>query len=314
MIITRDEETGDRQAWSFSEDGKTVGALAAIPVRLKAANTMLKAAWAVDFNTQQAYRRRGIGSRLVEEANKSFDVFLAIGASDSSFALFKKNGWVYCGELPHYIRIFDFRGLIGGRVKNPLLAGILSLAASAFTKIPGIVYYRRITRDIKVTVIEHFDVEADLLWEKVKDSYGFAVVRDSAFLINRYGGAGGKKYIRLRAAKDGELAGYAVLRVIDKSAGKPEGLITDIIAAAEDKDKIAALLLNSAQYLASQGCVLVRCYSSSPVIRKVLLSAGFLRRKSWMRFMIKNNTGVSDEIYNLDNWYLSAADSDIDRG
>lgn len=313
-MIALESRQGLRQVWSFRDDDKDVATLSAIPVKLKALNQTLKGGWAVDFNTQESYRRRGLGSRLVEEANKSFDVFLAVGASDMSFKLFNKMGWVYCGDIPHYIMVFEPTDLFASRIKNPFLAGTLALAAALFIKVSGLFHNRRFPRKIKLSVIERFGAEADLLWEKVKGSYDFAVVRDSSFLINRYDTLNDPSYIRLRAEKNDDLTGYAVLRIIDKLGGKPQGLITDIIASADDKDVIRALLLKVVECLKSKGCSLLRCYFSGPVLCRALLSAGFLRRKSWMRLMIKDNNGVLNGICNQDGWYLSAADSDIDRG
>jgi hypothetical protein len=57
----------------------------------------------------------------------------------------------------------------------------------------------------------------------------------------------------------------------------------------------------------------VRCHVNNSDIEEILQGCGFVRRNSYMRFMANKNIEEAGEIYNLDNWFITAGDCDIDR-
>lgn len=299
--------------WLYSLDGKTVGHLGAIPVELKAGSTKILAAWAVDFAILPAYRRKGIGMSLISEANKNFAVFLAIGATGMSLGLFRKMGWQLLGDLPHYIKILNLKNLMKEKIKNKFMLNLMFLPASILFNCFGLLAAKKKPKDIDVYKLDSFSEEADFFWKKIADSYKIIVPRNKAYLNWKYDRQPDMRYVKFRALRNGNLCGYIVVRCIKKEADHPEGLITDIIACPADKAAVQALVFTALEYLKSEGCSIVCGYASDNNIQKVFKIYGFVRRKSYFRFLINKNLSDLAEADSLNNWHITAGDSDIDR-
>ena len=74
-------------------------------------------------------------------------------------------------------------------------------------------------RALEVQAINSFDERADRLWERTRDSFEFAVVRDRTYLNWRYCDPRAGIYeVRAAVRPDGELAGYVVYGAIGRDA------------------------------------------------------------------------------------------------
>lgn len=300
-------------AWIYYIDAKAVGHLGAIPVRLRVGGHEIQAAWAVDFKTSAEYRRRGIGESLLSEANKDYSLLLAIGASDMSFGLFKRLGWEFLGELPHYVKIYDIKRLMEDRIKNRFILNLVVLPLSLLYGQNN--FFRKKNEIVSICVekIDNFDAETDQFWNETADSFKVIVARNRAYLSWKFDMNTDMRYVKFRAVRQSRLCGYAVARCIESNSGYQEGLIVDLIAQPSDTDAVRALILAVSGYLKEEGCSIIRCYSSSKDIQKLLSACGFIRRKSYLRFLINKNAVESEGAANFNNWYLTAGDSDIDR-
>lgn len=299
--------------WIYYADTKAVGHLGAIPVRLRAGGREILAAWAVDFKTSAEYRRRGIGESLLSEANKDYGPLLAIGASDMSFGLFKKLGWKFLGELPHYVKIYDIKRLMQARIKNRFILNLVSLPLSFLYGQNNFFKKKSKVKNIRVEKIDNFNSESDQFWSEIADSFKVIVARNKAYLSWKFDMNADMRYVKFRAVRQSKLCGYAVARCIGRSSGYQEGLIVDLIARPSDTDAVRALILTASDYLKNGGCSIIRCYSSSKDIQKLLSACGFIRRKSYLRLLININTVEYEVAANFNNWYITAGDSDIDR-
>ncbi|TAN59307.1 GNAT family N-acetyltransferase [bacterium] len=287
--------SGEPAEWIYKVEGKNAGHLGAIPVRLKAGGRELNAGWAVDLATLPEYRKKGIGMALVEEASKNFDIFLAVGQTDMSFNMFKKAGWSFLGSLDYYLRVSD-----AGVLLNPFFA-----AFNFFNRPkPG--------RDMSVRRIDAFDENADILWKEIVAGYKAIVRRDSVYLNWRYCRQPDIEYVKFCAERGGMVRGYIILRCLKKGGLKPEGIIVDIIALPQERFVIETLLSAALEYFKKEGCALVRCHFSGAGFNSILRRCGFIARKPFLRFSISARRGVHVE-ENLEDWFLSAGDSDINR-
>lgn len=308
------KENEPRLSWSCNLNGISAGKLSVIPVELKLGSRKIKAGWAVDFMTLAEYRRRGIGSALVKEANMRFDMFLAVGATEMSFALFNKMGWRYVGDLPHYVKVWDIGYLLEQKLSNIFIGRLAALPAAFVLGLFNFLKRPSGVKGIKVETLDSFSSEADTFWDSICGFYRIAVARNSDYLRRKYDAQPDLGYLRFRASRKGSVCGYAVARCVKNRKDRLEGLITDIITRPTDRDAIQALVYAVSRYLKSRGCLLARGYFSDKRIQQALSDSGFLKRKSYLPFLLKENIETGEEIYNLDNWFLSAGDSDIDRG
>ena len=263
-------------AWLCTLDSKIVGHLGAIPVKLKVGARKIDAAWAVDFKTLSEYRKKGIGMSLVKEANQHFDAFLAIGGTNMSSRLFAKMGWVYLGNVPHYIRILDPDTLFESKVKKIFIA--------AFIKIYNYLKKPIEPRGIEVSIVDNFNEEADLFWREIERFYKIVIPRNKAYLSWKYDMQPWMHYVKFQATHGNQLCGYIIMRAVKTARYHTEGLIVDIIVRPDDKDAVCALIFSALKYLKSENCSIVRCCINNKEIQKVLTRIGFMKRKPQMHF------------------------------
>jgi len=299
-------------AWISSLDGKPTGHLGTLPIELKVGSRKIIAAWAVDFMTSSEYRRKGIGRSLVDEANRCLDVFLTVGQTDKAFSLFTKMGWKFLGNIPYYIKILDLKILIKEKIKNLFISNLVVVPVNLFLKVFNYLKRPRKPKGIEIHRIANFNEEADLFWEEIASSYKIIVPRNKAYLGWKYDAQPGMDYVKFRAVRKDKVSGYIIVHCI-RTLGRKEGLITDIISRPKDKDVVRGLVFAALEYLKSEDCSIIRCYINQKDIQGVLGSCGFMKRESRLRFLMNKNSDGLEETYNLDNWYITAGDCDIDR-
>lgn len=303
----------DLPAWLAVSGGEIAGHLGAIPVKLKITSRLIDAAWMVDFVTLPQHRRKGIGRLLVREAGRHYETLMTAGQTDASFNLFIKMGWKYLGDIPNYIRILDMSSLAKEKNKNSPALLFLFTALDPIIKIFNHFRKPKNHKDIEVGKTDAFGEEGDRFWKKIADSYKVIIPRDGSYINWKYAAQPGMDYVMLRAVRDNAVCGYVIIRVITNKTAKPTGLIADMIVRHDDADAIDALLSAALKYFEDEGCSMVRCYASHRSIKKALTKGGFIRHRVKMRFLINKYVDGLDEMKELDNWYLTAGDCDIDR-
>lgn len=298
--------------WLCDLDGRKIGHLGAIPVEIKIGLQKILGAWAVDFMTLSEYRGKGAGRLLVNEANKHFHTFMTIGCTDMASMLFIKMGWKFLGDVPHFIKILDLRVLIKEKIKNLFIAKLLFITIKPLLLFDYLKMPKRI-KEIEVQRIDDFNEEADLLWNEIASYYKIVVHRNRAYLQWKYTMQPNMDYVKFCARHNQKLRGYAIVRSVKTESDEREGLIADIISRPNDRKVIIALVSSCLEYLKSENCFIAHCYVNHKGIQNVLGSFGFVRRRSQMRFLLNKNVNGLEEIYDLNNWYLTAGDCDIDR-
>jgi hypothetical protein len=112
---------------------------------------------------------------------------------------------------------------------------------------------------------------------------------------------------------DGDLAGYAVLRVMTR---KPYvGYIVDALAAADDAEAWDHLVAASVDVLQARGVQQVWCVVMNPAAEAALRRFAFVPRDSPMTFFVKPNRPDLDPAFFADgaNWFVTKGDADQDR-
>jgi len=299
--------------WVNISDNKARGYLGAIPVELKAGSQNVSAAWAIDFITLPEYRGKGVGRSLVEEANNHFDIFFSIGQTDMAASLFAKMGWKLLGHIPYYMKVWNAEPLLRKKIGNPFISRLLAIPINLLLKSYHFFEKTAISENLEIQKIATFGEEADRFWDEIKDDYDLIVPRSRAYLSWKYDRQPGMDYIKFLCLKKNGVRGYIVVRCIIGKYGIKEGLIADIITRPQDKNTIHALIFSALKYLKNKGCSSVRCYMNHKGIEKDLIDCGFLRRRPRMRFLLHKNISGLDETYDLNNWFITAGDCDIDR-
>jgi len=144
----------------------------------------------------------------------------------------------------------------------------------------------------------------------VSAEFPIALVRNARYLNWRYRKPG-QEYVRFICCRDGALAGYIVLRVLEAGNLKV-GLIMDLLA---DRASFAGkhLIRRAIQWGLDLKLDFIDCWMvPNSYYYRLLRMMGFRERPSETRLVLRKfNADVPlDFLTNLGNWYLTLGDTD----
>jgi hypothetical protein len=165
---------------------------------------------------------------------------------------------------------------------------------------------------VTATTIDEFDERSDVLWREIAPSYRVIGARDAVSLHWRFDeGPDRGDYVRSYLSHRGRLIGHVVLRAATWR-GEPALTIVDYLGAPGD---LAALFAGSVGIARHHGAAALLCHTRNMHAYRPLRSSGFLRRKDRILFMTHTleDDPDRDVIDDPANWFLTAADSDVDH-
>lgn len=112
--------------------------------------------------------------------------------------------------------------------------------------------YKATQWGVDVSAGKGFDARYDQLWARLRDRYKVAIVRDQAVLNWRYSDNPNREFLHLEATRNGELVGYAVVRVWQEGDGKI-GTLIDLLDGQE-KEVCRALIESATAASVQAGC------------------------------------------------------------
>lgn len=299
--------------WIFTDGNRILAQVGTIPIHLKVNGHSYLAAWCSDFVVLPEFRNRGVGPLLLKAVKEKFDFLMALGISDMSYPLFKKDRWEDLGTLPHYIKILDFKGIATRFFKNEAMQMILTVPGNCLLRVLSFIE-RREDKDISLSRIEHFDPESDKLWARIAEKFQCIVQRDYHYLNWKYFSQPRMHYVAYRADREGVLRGYVIVRK-NRANGLLYGIISDLLADPDDVATVSSLLMKAIDYFRSEGVALIRSYATDVRYQKILRRYGFLKKRSYVRFMFTTSVASTERIgaSSLTNWFIMKGDSDLDR-
>ena len=292
--------------WVIESDGQIVGQLATIPVIIKAGQRKMPAIWILDFIVHADHRGKGLGKRLVLEAQKSYPTMITLGINEQSEAVFRSLKWAAVGGVYRYQRLL----FPGNAIKWAPVGKIVNLLYAPFRRRLKAISPGKNSFVRPVTVL---DASFEALWHRVNSQWTCAVVRDPASLKWQFIDQPGKKFEILGAYDGDELVGYVVLFIRKPERGNvpPKAAITDLVYDAASSLNVIDGLLTAAISLAVErraGSLVTDMLDKH--IEDRLKHFGFWRIKRSPQFMASTAENA-DLIYDADNWFLTRADSDV---
>ena len=272
-------------------DGEILGHYAALGIRFQAEGRTFRAGHIVDSYARRrlSLARRGVFPATVER------FFAEYGAPERLALLFGFPG-------TRHLRL----GLAQMGYGEPVPVAYWSRPAGVPTAEPSRLPWRR------YRVRKGFDAEAvDRLWERSRERYPFAVVRDAAWLGRRYTGRPGVDYIHLNAVLPGRRtpSAWAVLRVMGESVQW-----ADLIWNGDDSRALAALDREALAIARSEGATKLEMWLGGDTEAGRALAA-----LGWRREPQLDNLHVTMRAFDpgLDaqriaaGWYCTLGDSDL---
>lgn len=297
-------------AWMARENGRCLGQMATMRVRLWFGGREIQASWGNDYFVRLDAQGRGLGMLLSNAWSDHEEAALALGLTPSSYPLFKKLGFVDVGPIPFCQKILApgavarrRLGRVLGTLASPALALGLRLRLGAEPPPP---------RDVEVRRVTDFTDEYDGLWERAKASYAMCVRRDAAYLKWKYVTIPHRRYDVREARRAGVLVGFAVSREEDYR-GTRLGWIVDVFTDTRDQGAKDALLGAVLRSFRESGVVRAQAYSMNRPLADDLRRHGFFPGVSAVQFCVKAGVDPLGAFDRVGDWNLMFGDGDLDR-
>lgn len=275
------------------EDGEAIASCTGIPLRARLSGQACSVAVMEDAMTHPSYRgamlgRTGLFVRTVQNWVDNF----TSGAGPIDFS--------YGTPQPRHARL------------GQLLMG--------YELWDGIGYYSREIRDTpikrmrrrlpepRVVRVDEFGAEADAVWERLKESYPSAVIRDARYLQWRYKDAPVRDYIPLALRRaGGQWDGWLVLSVADETATIVDALLPVIPPAAA-----SALVYRAIGVGLEQGARHIQAWATpGSGIEELLKRNGFGHAEfEGARFAARTFAPSLSAQRVRDEWYFQPGDTD----
>lgn len=301
-----------------------VGALGAVPKRIKIRDAVVYGTHELDMMVKKDYRDRGTFFELFRfrvSRAAELGIAMSIGMNDRLLRALAERflGYRDVDMIPQFVRILDTthytRQRFGGR-----LAGLIA-------KIPIALYFgmldlssRFVSRlscaGFEVRRIDRFSGEFDELWSRLSPSIDIAVVRDSEYLNWRYVDNPARDFEMLSARdRSGTLCGYIVYALLEGSEN--QGIILELMTAPGSASAARLLIDRALSDMKSRRMKMAVSWAF-PEQRNVgaLLSAGFVMREQNLFLQIRNLSNDIDQNFISDrrNWFISIGDNDAFYG
>ena len=292
--------------WLARLDGEVIGQYPTIPVKVMVNGTEIDAAWGCDVMLNPEHQRHGIGRILFETWDRNVGASIAMGLTDASHGLFKKLRWPDMGRVPRLVksvsaRVQDSppsRGRLGARLR----CGIRNLMTRF--RLPG----------GDTHVVRQFDEGVTRLWERVGQSFAFAVRRDAAYLNWKFVEAPHLDYVMATCVRDNETCGYVAIRHVEQEGWRAT-IIVDFLSDPGRPDVLQALLRWVDRAAIAARSDVIRVHATNARYIDGLHSAGYADRDPVMRFVAQiNAVEVPPHYYDsFADWHVTMGDSDNDR-
>jgi len=304
---------GKALIYVIQDKEKIVGHFADIPKNFCIGGETVGGTLSLDLMVGLEYRRKGFFSRMgrvaarrVSEQGGQF--MTAFPIREETIRGLKKIGWREVVRLPVLVYPIRFSGIVHRYLKlRPL-----SLLAGAMARVVYSLFHGRKgekpPEGISIEEIRHPDAEFDRFWERARGLFPVLGSREGKVLRWRYFEHPTRRYVLYRAMKNGEMAGYIVLRKV-VLLEMNSAVIVDLLAV--EGDALVALVKKGIEHSRAEGADLlgVMVPECHPYYR-ILKKNGFLPSLKSFRFMVFPH-GKEDLLLNPNSWYVNWGDTDV---
>jgi len=287
-----------------------------LPVVFRCLGEEVNVMQSFDTLTDKGHRGKGLFIKLAkqieEEQRKGGTAFIYGFPNENSTPGFLKKLYFHSfGEVPFLIKplkvSFFFKRIFKRFLKRPEIISDRSIELKISPEIIS---------KFGLTQIEKFGQEYDQFYGLFKDEIIIGLDRGSNYMNWRYVTKPNESYARFALFDNDKLKGVVVFTLKSKHGGKI-GYIMDLLFDRKDTISGKVLLQFATRILKVNGAdlILTWCYKHS-FNYSTYKKLGFYKfperlRPQKLGFIVKVlNSQKSNEIYKLNNWYLSYSDSD----
>ena len=290
-------KVGEKQpsVWVALRDSRVVAQTCAIPVEINFLGKSQIMAWAVDGYVLKEHRQKRIISSLLHLIFKHYPLV----------------GGLWFNEVMGNVWLNE-----GGRVLEKFPIVVFSFKSSIIKGLKSYLYDRRFkeNKDIDIQEAQNIDKRFDELWANNKKYYPITVKRSNKYLKWRYIDIPHATYKILIASRKGELIGYIIFRMGGELEPK-NGVISDLFTNPNDDVCMYNLVRAALDRLRSLGMEKVNFATNQTTVLNLFIKSLQFRKNPSINFMLRPeaNYPQKNEVYNINNWFLTKGDSDADQ-
>lgn len=292
----RDNPAGRQIALAEDARGKTIAHYACLPAQVHVQGVVGIAGQGVDSMVHPDYRR-GLKKEgpFLAAARLFFETWGNARVSLFGFGFPNQKALRLGVRVLHYV---------------PVLEQISTLYRNFYESQDDDRVGRAFEGEAEVVEVERFGPEVDALWERLRPSYPFAVVRDSRYLNWRYADAVHLAYRLFEVRSGGRLRGHFVTRA--HWQGLPILALADLFCEPADEAVVALALRQAVQAARAAGMVRVELWLPPGYPQfQAALRHGFRteRCQYTLCVMLYHERPPLDWV--RDHWYFTIGDSDV---
>lgn len=316
---------------AVDEDGTVAGQSCAMYEMLKVGDQIYRLAWALDAFVLPQYRGRNLGYETLRINCESNDLWMGLIMAESSRHILTKLGCKPVDTVSIYKRLVwmdtrflrdSFKLWIKNRKCDHLLERIFTFFH--FDQFFQFLFNLGIwikdisigrTRDpaIEIKLVDRFDENADILWQKISSQFPVIIQRDSHFLNWKYVEQPHMDYKLFIALCSGDIRGYMILRKT-RAPESNSGIIADLFVAPYDNQTIRSLLAFAVKYFKEMKVNFIHAATTTHEYKKNLIRFGFKEFKRARPLLHSNSDSpINEIIFKSENWFLGRSDHDWDQ-
>lgn len=322
------------------QGGRVLGYVSSIPVRLWDGQQDWPAYWIKGLMVHPDFRNGPIGYLVLKAAVRRLPRSGALAVASPARRLFEALGYRDLGAIPNWVRPVAPHRVLGrldlegmGQTGLPRwaprvlrvaqstglaaaagwTAGAAMRASASLLRMPGVAL------DVDFIDPAIAGSELDVLWNEVRTGFPSAVVRDSEYLIRRYGPEQDATYVWLAARNRGVLSGVAILRR-PRSNGDPRlrgirlAALADCVYAPGNAGTGLALLGAVERAARTLGADAILATTPSPALGSLLRRQWYFPMAGNVHFLLRDVQGDATALGpSLADWWLTRGDGSADE-
>ncbi len=318
MFIESASRVGvDPMVWIYRKNSRIVAHQGAIPVRLQVGRQTIVTGWFVETMALEEVRGKAIGPMVVRKALEAVPCNLSLGQTAHMRQLQLAMGWTPVRPLNTYVLLLNPSRVLESKIPGKALRWATATAVEC--RRFGAAFGRRVSnRRVQVQLLSHFDERHDRMWERMSSELCCAGIRDASFLNWKFIEQPGQELLCIEARLDGQPVGVAIIAMRAASDAYPyrRAMVLDAVVPVADSPAVWALLSAVERAARNRQADSVVFDVAHPLLERRLVRYGYWKREATRQFLVA--TGDVEEpvrrlMLHADNWYLTRADSDIDR-
>jgi hypothetical protein len=304
--------------WMYRTGGRIVAHQGAIPVRLRVGGQEFTTGWFVETMVLESHRGKAIGPMVVKKALEDLPFNLSLGQTQDMRTLQFALGWKQVAPLETYVYALNPLAVVAGKVPSaikPVAAAALWGRQRIRAATSGVAGK---TSEFTIRPVARFNGGHDRLWERIRDRFPCAVVRDASFLNWKYVDQPGQNFVRIEVVRDRGPVAVVVIALRSGEVGYAyrRGFLVELIVDPADRAAVHASIRAGCDVLEADGADLLVCDLISPVFAAALVDCGFSAREPERYLLVSTaglETALAGRLQDPSTWLATGGDSDIDR-